>query len=43
MLVHSSSVMAEAYGFGLPGYQKPLVIENYATLNKSNVPTGWMR
>ncbi len=32
MLVHSSSVVAEAYGFGLPGYQKSFVIENYGKL-----------
>ncbi len=31
--------MAEAYGFGLPGNQKQLVIENYGILNKRNAPT----
>ncbi len=40
MLVGSSSVMAEAYGFGLPGNRKPLVIKNYIILNPRNVTTG---
>ncbi len=31
--------MAEAYAFGLPGYQKPLVSENYRILNTKNVAT----
>ncbi len=31
--------MAEAYGFGLPGYQKTLVTEIYRILNTKNVPT----
>ncbi len=34
--------MAEAYGFGLPGYRKPHVIENYAVLNTRNVLTRWI-
>ncbi len=40
--VHSSSVMAEAYGFGLPDYQKLLVSENFRILNTRNVPTRWI-
>ncbi len=31
--------MVEAYGFGLPGYQKPLISENYEILNTRNVLT----
>ncbi len=38
-LVHISSIMAEAYSFGLPGSQKPLIIENYGILNTRNVLT----
>ncbi len=40
MLVRSSSIMAEAYGFGLPGYQKSLMFENYGMLKTRNVLTG---
>ncbi len=31
--------MAEAYGFGSPGYKKTLVNENYGKLNTRNVLT----
>ncbi len=37
MHVRSSSIMVEAYDFGLPGYQKTLVTENYTISNTSNV------
>ncbi len=33
--------MEEAYGFGLPGFQKPLIIENYGVLNTRTVSTRW--
>ncbi len=42
MLVYSGLVMVEAEGFGLPGHQKPLFIENYEILNTKNVSTRWM-